>query len=342
LAEAALQAASRLRPDAGETHLARANYLYMGRRDYQGALDELATARRSLPNDPRLFELTGFILRRHGQQEEGLRQLERAGELDPRNFVNLQQIALSNQFLRRYREEAAALDRALDVVPTDAATQGIRARVEFYWKADTRPLRQTIEAILTRNPGAIPEAADSWFLCALADRDAAAADRALVALGDNACWDDDAIKLSRSFGEGLLARLLKDEARAQVAFTKARLEQEQIVKAQPDYGPSVCVLGLIDAALGSKEEALREGRRAIELFPVERDSMNGSRMLVYFTIIAAWAGEKELALQQLAAAAHSEGGDMVANYGALKLLPFWDPLRGDPRFEAIVNSLAPK
>ena len=342
LAEAALQGATRLRPDAGETHLARANYLYMGRRDYQGALDELATARRSLPNDPRLFELTGFILRRHGQQEEGLRQLERAAELDPRNFVNLQQIALSNQFLRRYREEAAALDRALDVVPTDAATQGIRARVEFYWKADTRPLRQTIEAILTRNPGAIPEAADSWFLCALADRDAAAADRALVALGDNACWDDDAIKLSRSFGEGLLARLLKDEARAQVAFTKARLEQEQIVKAQPDYGPSLCVLGLIDAALGSKEEALREGRRAIELFPVERDSMNGSRMLVYFAIIAAWAGEKELALQQLAAAAHSEGGDMVANYGALKLLPFWDPLRGDPRFEAIVNSLAPK
>src|SRR5437588_10710623 len=291
LAEPDIQAATRLLPDAGETHIARAHYLYMGRRYYQGALAELATARRSLPNDPRLLELTGFILRRHGQQEEGLRQLERAGELDPRNFVNLQQIALSNQFLRRYREEAAALDRALDVVPTDAATQGIRARVEFYWKADTRPLRQTVEAILTRNPGAIPEAADSWFLCALADRDAAAADRALVALGDNPCWDDDAIKLSRTFGEGLLARLLKDEARAQVAFTKARLEQEQIVKAQPDYGPSLCVLGLIDAALGRTQEALREGRRAIELFPVERDSMNGSRMPDYFTIIAAWAGE---------------------------------------------------
>jgi TolB-like protein/Tfp pilus assembly protein PilF len=342
LAEAALQAATRLRPNAGETHLARATYLYFGQRDYDSALDELAKARPTLPNDPRICELTGYILRRHAQQEGGLRQLERAAELDPRNFVILVQIALSNQFLRRYSEEVAALDRALDVIPTDAATQGIRARVDFYWKADTRSLRQTIEAILTRNPGAISEAADSWFVCALADRDAVAAERALVAIGDNICWEDDSIKLSRSFGEGLLARLLKDEARAQTAFTKARLEQEEMVRARPDYGPALCMLGLIDAALGRKEEALREGRRAIELLPVELDSMNGSRMRVYFAIIAAWVGEKEIALQQLPAAVHAEGGDMVANYGALKLLPFWDPLRGDPRFEKIVESLAPK
>jgi hypothetical protein len=103
------------------------------------------------------------------------------------------------------------------------------------------------------------------------------------------------------------------------------------------------VLGLIDAALGRKEEALREGRRAIELLPVEKDSMNGSQMLVYFAMIAAWAGEKETALQYLGAnAAQSPGGYEVASYGALKLLPFWDPLRGDPRFEKIVASFAPK
>ena len=97
LAEAALQAATRLRPDAAETHLARAQYLYYGLRDYAGALAELEIARRALPNDPRLFELTGYILRRRGQQEEGLRNLERAVELDPRNFFTLQQIALSYQ-----------------------------------------------------------------------------------------------------------------------------------------------------------------------------------------------------------------------------------------------------
>jgi serine/threonine-protein kinase len=136
--------------------------------------------------------------------------------------------------------------------------------------------------------------------------------------------------------------MMKDEAKAHAAFTKARLEQEKIVQAQPDYGPPLCVLGLIDAALGRKEEALGEGRRAIELLPVEKDSFNGSRMLVYFAMIAAWAGEKDTALQYLAANAQSSGGYNVATYGALKLLPFWDPLRGDPRFEKIVASLAPK
>ena len=118
LAEAALQAATRLRPDAGETHLARANYLYYCLRDYNGALAELEVARRSLPNDPRIFELTGYILRRRGQQEEGLRNLERAVELDPRNFDTLQQLAISYQFLRRYPEEAAVLDRALTLFQT--------------------------------------------------------------------------------------------------------------------------------------------------------------------------------------------------------------------------------
>ena len=99
LAEAAVQAATRLRPDAAETHLARAQYLYYGLRDYAGALAELEIARRALPNDPRLFELTGYILRRRGQQEEGLQNLQRAVELDPRNFYTLQQIALSYQYL---------------------------------------------------------------------------------------------------------------------------------------------------------------------------------------------------------------------------------------------------
>jgi tetratricopeptide (TPR) repeat protein len=93
-----VQAATRLRPDAAETHLARAQYLYYGRRDYAGALAQLEIARRALPNDPRLFEVTGYILRRRGQQEEGLQNLQRAVELDPRNFFTLQQIALSYQF----------------------------------------------------------------------------------------------------------------------------------------------------------------------------------------------------------------------------------------------------
>src|SRR5205823_5842867 len=101
--------ATRLRPHSTETHLARAQYLYYGLRDYAGALAELEVARGALPNDPRLYELTGYILRRRGQQEEGLKNLQRAVELDPRNFYTLQQIALSYQYLGRYAETVAAL-----------------------------------------------------------------------------------------------------------------------------------------------------------------------------------------------------------------------------------------
>jgi serine/threonine-protein kinase len=341
-AEAALQAATRLRPDAGETHLAQAGYLYRCRRNYDGALAELKVARRNLPNDPRIFELTGLILRRRGDQEEGVRNLERAVDLDPRNVHTLQQIAISYQYMRRYPQEAAVFDRVLTIVPNDIPAKTTRAYVELDWKAETRPLHDALDSILAAGPDAIAQVADAWFMCALAERDPAAAERALVALGDNPCWGDETVLLSRSFGEGLLARMMNDEARAHAAFGKARLEQEKIVQAQPGNGPPLCVLGLIDAGLGRKEEALREGRRAIELVPVEKDSINGSRILVYFAIIAAWADEKDLAFQYLAANAKSPGGFNVATYGALKLLPFWDPVRGDPRFEKIAASLAPK
>src|SRR6266436_2490132 len=207
LAEAAVQAATRLRPDAAETHLARAQYLYYGLRDYAGALAELEIARRALPNDPRLFELTGYILRRRGQQEEGLQNLQRAVELDPRNFDILQQIALSYQFLGRYADSIAAMDRALAIVPDSVETRAAQAEYELFWKGDTRPLHQMIDAILAQGPSAIAPAADAWFQCALAERDAAAAERALVAVGDNPWWNAGEIHLRRSFGEGLVARM---------------------------------------------------------------------------------------------------------------------------------------
>jgi hypothetical protein len=133
--------------------------------------------------------------------------------------------------------------------------------------------------------------------------------------------------------------MVKDDDKARLAFTAARAEQEKIVQAQPDFGPPLCVLGLIDAALGRKEEALREGRRAVELLPVEKDALRGSAMIKYLAMIAAWAGDKDLSCQQLGIIVRPPS---PVTYGQLKLLPFWDPLRGDPRFEKIVASLAPK
>jgi tetratricopeptide (TPR) repeat protein len=180
------------------------------------------------------------------------------------------------------------------------------------------------------------DAADNWFLCALAERDWRAAEQALTALGSNPFWTDNPIILTRHFGEGLLARAMHDEARARKAFTAARQEQEQLVRQQKDYGPALCVLALIDAALGNKEAALQEGRRAMELLPVEKDAFDGQMLIAYFALVAAWADEKELALQQLRVAAPSPSAALIASYGFLKLSPFWESLRGDPRFEQIV------
>ena len=273
LAETAIQAAFRLRPDAGEAHFARAANLYMGYLDYDGALAELAIAGQGLPNDPKVFELKGYILRRQGKQEEALRNLERASELDPLNFATLLQVALSYDYLRRYADEKAALDRALAIEPNDSQIKVVRANVELDWKADTRPLRQAVDEVRANNPADVENVADNWLICALAERDPASAADALAALGENK-FGNDIVKFSHSFVEGLIARMTNDNEKALSAFAAARAEQEKIVQAQPDYAPALCVLGLIEAALGRKEEALREGRRAVELLPITKDALN--------------------------------------------------------------------
>src|SRR5438477_5901500 len=302
LAEAAVDAAFRLRPDAGEAHLARAGHLYFGYRDYGGALAELELAQRTLPNDPRIYEFTGYIARRRGQHEEGLRNLQRSVELGPRNFYTLQQLAISYHVLRRYAEEIATEDRALSIKPDDAETRAGRALTFIDWKGDTRPLHQTIDEIRAKNPAATQSVADVWFLCAWAERDAAAAEMALIALGDNT-FGDGQTTFGATFGRGLVAQMMKNESKARSAFAALRAEQEKITQAQPDYGPAVCILALIDAGLGRKEDALREMRRAVELTPMTQDSLSGADMIQYSTIVAAWVGEKDLALEHLAEAA---------------------------------------
>jgi TolB-like protein len=337
LAEQAIKAAFRLRPDSGEAHLAAAENFYRGHLNYKAALAELEIAGQKLPNSARIFEMKGYIQRRQGRWEESTRNLERALDLDPRNFFALRQIAISYGHQRRYADAASALNRAIAVEP-NVINQLARAFVELDWKADTSELHQAIDSIRSKNPSALPSIADTWLLCALTERDTVTAENALNALGETPL-SDDVVQFTRPFVEGLIARMTKDDEKAKSAFTVARAEQEKIVSAQPSYGPALCVLGLIDAALGRKDEALQEGRRAVELVPIEEDAINGQAMNQYFAMIAAWAGEKELACKKLGAAMQRPNS---LSYGQLKLLPFWDPLRGDPCFEKIVASLAPK
>ena len=339
LAEAAIEAAFRLHPDAGEAHLARAENLYRGYLNYDGALAELEVAAKTLPNNDSVFSLKGFIERREGKHEEAVRSLERASDLDPRNIDTLKQLALSYRLLRRFPDQKSVLDRALAIDPNNVDIKLERATLEFYWKADPRPLHQLVDSIRATNPAASSYLAEYWLFYALAERDAVAARNAVIAAGENPALTDETVEFSRPFMEGVIARMTNDDAGARAAFTAAQAEQQKILQAPESYGPVLCVLGLIDAALGRKEEALREGRLAVELLPVEKDAIHGIGMVEYLAMIAAWAGDKDLALEQLAIAVRPPS---PLNYGHLKLLPFWDPLRGDPRFEKIIASLAPK
>ena len=338
LADAAVHVALQLRPDSGEAHLALAEHRYRVYLDYDGARAELAIAQRALPNEPLAFELAGYIDRRQGRWDESTRNLERAIELDPRNIFTLQQISISYQFLGRYEQMAAVLDRALAVAPKDVDTRIGRAQVDLLSHADPHPLHSTIEAILAENAAAAPSLAGDWLDLALCERDHAASGRALVALSNNT-YGPGAMAFTHAFAEGFVARVRGDTAAAQIAFKVARAQEEQIVRQQPDYAPAICLLGLIDAALGRKEQALQEGRRAMELLPVARDSIDGSDVIMFFAIICAWSGEKDLALAQLKIVPLNPA---YVTYGYLRLHPFWDPLRGDLRFEKIVNDLAPK
>ncbi len=336
-AEQAINAALRLQPDAAEAHLALAHHRY-SKLDYDGAREEIEIARRTLPNDPRTFEWSGYIDRRQGRWQESTRNLERALELDPNNIFVLQQISQSYDMLREYAREAAALERVLAIRPNDLDTRVNRAQVEVFWKADTQPLHELIESFMRQNPASGTRLAPVRILLASAERDPTAGLRAVVDLGENT-YGPDAIRYTRAFGEGFFAWMKGDTVAGQTGFTKARAEQQQIVNAQPDYGPALCVLGLIDAGLGRKDDALREGRRAAELMPPSKDSINGALIMRQLAVIYAWVGEKELAIDQLERSAQVPGS---LTYGQLRLWPHWDLLRGDPRFENIVASLAPK
>src|SRR5262249_9213211 len=157
------------------------------------------------PNDARLFELKGYIERRRpgGNQEEALRNLERAIDLDPRNVFILQQTALSYDYLRRYREEENILGRLLTIRPDDIERKARRALVELDWKGDPRPLHQSIQDLRSKNPDAMQNVADGWLYSALVERDATAAAEALAALGGNSVGNET-LRFSPHFVEGLI------------------------------------------------------------------------------------------------------------------------------------------
>ncbi|MGC2354365.1 MAG: FlgO family outer membrane protein [Candidatus Udaeobacter sp.] len=336
LANGAVQTALRIQPEAGEAHLAQAIYYYNGFRDYGRARSELAMAKRALPNNADVFLYTGFVDRRDGHWDEATRNIERALELDPRNFFILQQLALTYWSEGRYADQVRTFDRALTIVPADPYTRILRAQVALDWRADIKPFQTTLATLVAENPSVAPDVDTPLY--ALCERTAAAANRTLTNYPREGVAKNG-VNYPYAYWEGVVARWLGDSAKAQAAFTAARREVEQIVEQQPDFAAALSLLGMIDAGLERKEEALREGRRACELLPISKDAVDGADIAINLAQIYAWTGEKDRAIEQIEAV---EGLPNILSYGLLKLHPYWDSLRGDPRFEKIVTSLAPK
>jgi tetratricopeptide (TPR) repeat protein len=265
--------------------------------------------------------------------------LERALELDPRNLFFLQQLSFTYEFQRRYRDLAAVLDRALKLVPSDPETRVARASIDLAERADARPVHATIEAVVAEDPAAARSIADRWLYVALCERNNFGVSRALAVVPPEGISVGSNIWSPRAYFEAVAASARGDATVARAAFTAARAEVEKTTREQPDYAQGLTILGLIDAGLGRKDDAIREGRRAVELVPVSKDAIDGTDLILNLAVIYARTGEKDLALKQLAEAAQLPSS---LNYGSLRLHPDWDTLRNDPRFEKIVASLAPK
>ena len=339
LAQTAIQSVQRLRPESGDTHLALAQHYYYAHRDYGRARQELVLARLTLPNESRIPLLAAYIDRREGRWEKSLEEMTQALELSPRDFSVLQQIALTYEALGRYKEMAATLDRVLAISPKDIPSQVRRALVDLEGRGDPKAFHTTVGAILTEDANASLCFVNPWLFLILRAPDPVAVQRALFNMTECGCFDEN-IPFPSGWCEGQLAKFRGDESAARAAFDSARNELAQTVHNQPNFAAALCALGVIDAVLGNKEDAIREGERAVELTPVSKNAIEGATLVRYLAVIYAWSGDKDRAIQRLAETTYLPGSHV--SYGYLRLHPLWDPLRGDPRFEAIVSSLAPR
>jgi len=331
-ANEALRKALELGPDQGEAHLAAVWVYYHCYFDYERARSELAIARSTLPNEPEVFALAGYMDRRQGKWREHIQNLERAVQVDPRNIDILHSLAQGYQLIRQFPEMASVLDRILAVTPTDALMRVTRASVDFEWHADTRRSHAIIQEVIAEDPNAAAAFAPDWLLHAVCERNPNEIKSALSLIPPEGTTSVT-VRMCRPFYQGLGARSINDAVSAKNAFEAARVEMEKIVQEEPDYPQALTVLGMIDAALGRKDDAVREARRAVELLPRERDPLTFAELTKNLAVVYAWTGEKEAALNELKTLLQVPA---PISYGQLRLHPYWDPLRSDPRFDKLV------
>src|SRR5947208_4846743 len=297
-AKASAQKALELAPDLGEAHLAQALVDFPGRRNYVHAREELAIARRVLPNSAEVYSLTGWLDRRQARWEDAIKNEEKAAELDPRNSQFLNSLAILYEILRRYDDEEAVFDRAIAANPSSTAYfQMMRASIELP-KGNIKAARSGLDSLPA---GYDPDGAVTFTRMSLAlyGRDLPAAEKILAASNLEEIVGGTGSLLPRRWFEALIARAQGNAQKARGAFTAAREKTETKLRGHPDDGILVAQLGLIDAGLQRKQEAIAEGLRAVELRPISSDAIDGATVLSSVAMIYAWVGDVDLAIERL-------------------------------------------
>jgi TolB-like protein len=337
LARRPLETAARLQPDAAEVHLTRALLHYWGSRDYSTALQHLDRARRADPNDAEIVLYFAMIERRMAKWDESTRHLEEATTMDPRNATLWFALGdLNYMALKRYNDAARALEHVLTWRPRDFEFERSRARVDVAARADLTRLRRVVETTYGAETNAAAITSTRLEL-AMAERNYTAAAEALAAHPLPA-FTAAGFVTPRELYEGIIARATSDHDRAQAAFLTARERAAETAARRPDDPKALIVLAEIDARLGNRDEAIRNGEAAAAALPPSRDAVDGPWMITRLAGIYAQLGDADRALDRLEETARMPLGP---SFGMLRLDEVWDPLRGNARFEAVVASLAP-
>ncbi len=298
-ARVALENAERISPDAGEVHYEKGVFAYHGHRDYDGARREFELARRTLPNSSRLALITGAVDRRQGRWDEAVKHLTRAVELDPRDSVSLEEAGFTFARMRRYAEARPFFERAAAVNPNDLYVRAILWSLPYRENADTTTFRSNFDELARTNPTDASRISTVYLDSPLADRDRAQAEQVLRLIPAEGAADNTLNNhWPREWYVGLVARSFGDKSGAQKAFTAARTNAVQITRDQPDYPAGWLVLGMIDAGLGDKPNAMAAAERIRGLIPISKDAFDGPYYANYLAQMYAWVGEKELALEQ--------------------------------------------
>jgi TolB-like protein/Tfp pilus assembly protein PilF len=335
--------ALRLRPNLGEAHTALGNVFYLVDGNHERALEEFGIAARALPNDAEIILRFAALRRRQGRWKEAMAGIQKAQAIDPQNPAPAPDLAFIYCSLRDWPAATQALDRLVTLAPDSVANQILRAYVDQRSRGDTARAK----ALLKNVPGRGAEDLLAWarWDISLMERDFAAAEQIVSASQIDPLPDGWGPPLPKSYLQGCVGLARGESARALVLFEEARPIFEGYVRAAPQNAVRHAQLGVLYAFMGRKEDAIREGRRAVELNPEATDAVLGPLMSSALALIYARTGESDQALaliQHLLATPGCINYDLTITLPDLRLRWYWDPLRKDPRFQKILNEPEPK